>query len=1079
MTTEQQDATKRVGKLVRVLAEQPLPPQKGDAHVDVFLPLIDEKRLNHVILLDGGRGSGKTALLVTHMHVWSFGVRREAERGDKPAEPDKELQNALEPLGQVVPVGLLDLQPLPRATNLLLYLVTRFKRIVQVIESATGQGGSRTPWHGAEPEGSKSATEWRRFLQAAAAGWDGSLKGRRAHADPETYAVELEQAEEQRLDVVSCFRRFMDALVEEYRQTRWHRGGPPLFVMGIDDADMNVPKAAELVDVVRTLWHPRVAFLLTGDTELFRAALHVQVEKELAVSGKGAVSSAEPLVRSLPRNIYDKVVPPLHRLELKALRSDERYTLLDRWFSAKTKPEEQRRISRARELFAQYATLKVALPERLRPLQDFALWVPGIDIRGKGVEEGVVEARVLHYLWKYGLDVAWPALALEDWVTEDDERRVVVRINSENKFRFSTTLRSFGASGETRVEVADQWHLGVYDSKGAALPEALAACLLPLLDYGRDSRNRHVRSLVAPSIETNEFAVVMARMGEEFSWISWPTPVWPRFADYIAFSKRWSKRLETLAKTKQETVGDLARAYLDAVLGGEPKEDDDPWRSRAERLQAIWDNRDADPALKTWASLDAPLLAAPESGLDAENANAWLEALFALFSEDEWKLVRVQLMERRRARILAARGGVLPWGDVDQFDLDAEAKNQLVQDLREIRAKSPNHTWHALIERDPDTTFRALLRRMDRISVPGDRSAGTLTSYLTPTRIAELRSAPVDMLERMHNALEALARQQGAAGDIAIERLWRIATRDAPAALQEAVLYRGRLELDINKAFKELGRPALQRVSTGNLRLDSGSTDKMALGLSRGELAWSKDKKTAPYLHALFRMVWDIESDLSKRDLAPLPAFWPLAGGVYSDIERYPWPAAVWPRFLDWERLLHAWNEKVVPAIDKLADEAAEAGSSREVFGDSAAYWYVTTIEHFSGHRCDLGHINFAIASEVTQWENSLKYCFSQRRSQPNPPNAHRRAFYDFLDHIGLLAAPESGLSQPVAAIILQTIPDLTQRREELAKLRRERLTYLNVPAPRRDAFLQTIDEGFPTHPWITAIEEPLRNKTP
>ncbi|HVJ92666.1 MAG TPA: hypothetical protein VM580_22855, partial [Labilithrix sp.] len=549
-------------------------------------------------------------------------------------------------------------------------------------------------------------------------------------------------------------------------------------------------------------------------------------------------------------------------------------------------------------------------------------------------------------------------------------------------------------------------------------------------------------------------------------------------ADYVAFGDHWSDRLEALTKTKRETVGDLAKAYLDAVLGGEPEKDNDPWRGRAERLKSIWDNRNADPALKTWARLDAPLLAAPESGLDAENANAWLEAFSAIFSEDEWKLVRVQLMERRRARILAARGGVLPWGDVDQFDLDAEAKNQVAQELREIRKKSPNHTWHTLIERDPDTTFLALLKRMDRITVPGDRSAGALTFYLTPTRIAELRSAPVDMLERMHNTLGALARQQGAVGDIAIERLWRIATKDAPAALQEAVRYRERLEFDIDKAFKELGRPALHRTPTGNLRVDPGSADKMALGLSRGQIVWPEDKKTAPYIRALFRMVWDIESDTNNRDITPLPAYWRLAGGIYSDIERYPWPAAAWPTFLDWERLFENWNDRILPQIEKLAEEAVKAGSGTEVFGDSAAYWYVTTIEHFSTHRCDLRHVDFDV-SNPTRWKNSLEYFFNQRRSQPDAPTAHRRVFYDWLDRIGLLATPESGLSQSVAAIILQAIPNLTQRREELAKLRRERLTYLNVPIPRHDAILQAIDEEFPKHPWITSIEEPLRTKTP
>jgi hypothetical protein len=73
----------------------------------------------------------------TMLHTQALGRRREGAQGGKLVEPDKELQSALEPLGQVVPVGLLDLQPLPPAANLLVYLVTRFKRLVQAIENST------------------------------------------------------------------------------------------------------------------------------------------------------------------------------------------------------------------------------------------------------------------------------------------------------------------------------------------------------------------------------------------------------------------------------------------------------------------------------------------------------------------------------------------------------------------------------------------------------------------------------------------------------------------------------------------------------------------------------------------------------------------------------------------------------------------------------------------------------------------------------------------------------------------------------------------------------------------------------
>ncbi|WP_437897134.1 hypothetical protein [Sorangium sp. So ce124] len=1080
MTEEQREATKRIGKLVRDLGERSFSPMIPQTGVERFLPPIDAARRNHVVLLDGGRGSGKTALLVTHLAVWSFGVRREGARQGTNDAPDKNLQEALAPLGQIVPVGLLDLQPLPQAANLLVYVATRFKRIVEAIEMSTGHDGARPPWHAAEPESVKSAAEWRRFLQAAAAGWDGSLAGRRAHSDPETYAVELEQAEEQRLDVISSFRRFIDALVADYAHVgRLPRNQQPLFVMGIDDADMNVTKSAELLDIVRTLWHPRVVFLLTGHTELFLAALQLRTEKELSGSSLKVVSSAARLARTLPKDIYDKIVPPLHRLELKAMRAHERHSLLERWFDARTKPVELERIARVRALFQRYPTLKTALPGRLRPLQDFELWVVGIYNRGQSIEDGVVEARVLHYLWMSALHEAWPTPQLDAWVTEDDERRIVVRLGV-HKFRFSMHQRRFGKPGETRVQVGREWSLDAYGPEGAAVPEALAACLAPLLDLGSDPENRHVTSLVTPSIETKEFAVVVVRLEDTLPWVAWPLPRWTRFADWIGFADRWSRHLDELTQGKTQDLAALALTYLDAVLGVEPRKGGRTWHSRAERLKDIIMDPAVDAAMKRWARLDAPLLAAPESGIDVENANEWMNAVRSIFSEARWKNLRSSLMERRRNRLQAALAGIV---DFDLYINNVNERKLVEQYLREVDKKSHGHTWLTMVERDADVTSRALWERMGQISVPGERSAGTLLSYLPRSRRQELQGAPIETLERLQSALEELAKQRGHAGIPAVERLWRVVTQDAAADLQEAVSYIGRLEFSIEKAFKESGRPVLQAAPIGALRLDPHSIDAMGLGLSRGQLLWPANKKLGPPTLAVLRMVWDIESDIKLRDISPLPAWWPLAGGVLPGFpdQRCPWPAPAWPTFLDWERLIDAWNDKVLPRVQVLAHEAAETGSSVEVFGESAAYWYITTNYHMTQDRCDLGHVEFSIESEPRQWRTRVMEWFHLRKNDQNATSAHRRAFYSWLDTIGLLATPESGLSRSVAENILAGIPDLEQRRESLVRLRRERLAAMLSIGKRRtmNALLRDIEVAFPAHPWTIIIEEPLRTMTP
>lgn len=1076
MTMEQQEATRRLGVLLRNLADQkflPLVPQQG---VERFLPPIDEQRKNHVFLLDGGRGSGKTALLVTHLSVWAWGVRREESRQTTENAPDKNLQDALQPLGQIVPVGLLDLQPLPESANLLAYVVTRFKRIVEAIESCTGHEGTRAAWHAAGPEALQSATEWQNFLNAAAAGWDGALTNRRAHADPATFAVEFEQAEEQRLDVVSSFRRFIDALVADYpRIGRLPKNKPPLFVLGIDDADMNVAKSAELLDIVRTLWHPRLAFLLTGDSRLFRAALEVRAHKDLTGSSHEDRTTINSLSRTLPRDIYEKIVPQLHRLELRSMSSQERLSLLEKWFDARMNAEDLKRISKVRSLFDQYP-LQTALPSRLRPLQDFELWVIGIYNHGKPIDDGVVEARVLHYLWKHALDEAGSPAHLESWVTEDDERRVVVQLDQANKFLLSTRSRPFIAAKGARVEVGHGWRLDVYAANGAMVPDNLAACLLPLLDLGADDQNRHVVSLIAPSLDRSTFAVVVVRLTDQLPWVSWPLPQWTRFADWLVFAKRWFPRVEKLARDKELSTTALAFAYLDSVLGIDAGINEQPWRERAVLLKAIVDDSSVAIPLRRWATRDAFLLAAPESGLSVDDANAWIKAVSDLFAENEWNSIRARLMKLRHKRLQAAVGGAQP--NFDEFDVfDRDDQKQLEHYLKEIQNKASGYLWFAMVERDATATLGALLERMSQIFVPGERSAGTLLNYVPPARLKELSAAPVDLLERLHNTLETLSKQQGSAGIPAIEMLWRIVTTDEVAALQDTVSYKGRLAFNSAKAFEFAGRPSVVGASNGNLILDSRRSDKVGLRLSRGHITWLPETPLIPPILAILRMVWDVESDSNLRDESPLVPWWRLAQGARdkTNRQRFPWPAAPWPTFLDWERLIHAWNEKVLPKVEALAEEGKKTGVGIDVYGDSAAYWYVSTIAHMSQHRCDLEHIEFGIESDPTRWQNDVRRWFTERQHNSNNLSAHRRAFHDWLDRIGLLAAPESGLSPSVAENILAGIPDLAQRRTSLAKLRRERLTQMQLSESERKDTLDGIDRVFDDHPWTKLIEEPLR----
>jgi hypothetical protein len=324
LTDEQQKAGRHACALLGMIAEKKweAPPQKSSV-LDLFLPPIDAERVTHTVLLDGARGSGKTMLLVTILDTLGKNLRGEGHVPKEQLERHTQLASELNVRGKaIVPVGLVDLQPLPRSTNLLLYIIGRFERVVEAIEQSTGHEGARSPWNAVGDDEPTCRRRWRDILRGAAIGWDGNLAGRRANLDPEAYALEAEQAERQRLDVVTSYRRFVDALVEDWSSLKLHpKSKPPLFVISIDDADMNPARSVELLDLVRTLWHPRVAFLLTGHTELFEEALRIQTLGVLREPIRGLMKLPGEVQRSLHARMheriayefYQKVIPEQHR----------------------------------------------------------------------------------------------------------------------------------------------------------------------------------------------------------------------------------------------------------------------------------------------------------------------------------------------------------------------------------------------------------------------------------------------------------------------------------------------------------------------------------------------------------------------------------------------------------------------------------------------------------------------------------------------------------------------------------------------------------------------------------------------
>ncbi|MBZ4422282.1 hypothetical protein [Myxococcus sp. RHSTA-1-4] len=363
--------------MVRFVTDHPVRlPQQGP----FTWQAADIQRPSNVLLIHGGRGSGKTSVMLTLLELW----RRSLTEGLECPSPDcdeppaeggragasreasntscqdddregREDQRTLDYLlagmsfkdalkehakaGCIIPLKPLDLQPLPRSASILTWIASRiyeFATLIEQLATGTLEGIPPQPiasWH---PESRNEAPwhkPWREFATAAAYGWESNLDQRRGGLDPESFAEELTQTERSRHEVVVKWRAFVTAVVEyACRQFPRTIKGKARLVLPIDDVDMNPNRCVEVLELVRFLWHPQLVFMLTGQSHLFvkmlRIAHHGLMRGEL---GSGGINRSEfqsldarPSAHEIAVQAYDRVIPPGQRFALDPLTPDLR-----------------------------------------------------------------------------------------------------------------------------------------------------------------------------------------------------------------------------------------------------------------------------------------------------------------------------------------------------------------------------------------------------------------------------------------------------------------------------------------------------------------------------------------------------------------------------------------------------------------------------------------------------------------------------------------------------------------------------------------------------------------------------------
>lgn len=229
------------------------------------------RRFNPVIMISGRRGTGKTSLLLALQREVIQAPEFAARPGADPG---------LTALSQrIVWLETLDLEPLPQDTTLMAAIMARIEKAVDE-DCTPGEHATR-----------HSQEKYDRVIRAlnelsldVCLAWDRKSL-RSGNADIDLHARELRRLEQSR---TSLMPRFMKLLEDLAAEAPWSLGKrDPLFVLPVDDIDLNPSRCLELLRLVRSFVTPRLVVLIMGDIQIVRSVVNASYLKDFRDLGLG------------------------------------------------------------------------------------------------------------------------------------------------------------------------------------------------------------------------------------------------------------------------------------------------------------------------------------------------------------------------------------------------------------------------------------------------------------------------------------------------------------------------------------------------------------------------------------------------------------------------------------------------------------------------------------------------------------------------------------------------------------------------------------------------------------------------
>lgn len=282
------------------------------------------RRINPVIMVSGRRGTGKTSLLLTLQREIICAANEAFNPKDCDCKPPVDVSRLLAKLRtRIVWLETLDLEPLPESTGLMAAIMARIDQAITEESEKSNLTLSRPL-----SEFGKKLQDLNELCLDVCLAWDHDYPRIGGNTDTDMHSRELWRVEKARTNLQTRFVKVLNDLAKE---TPWiAQKKNPLFILPVDDIDLNPSRCLELLRLVRSFTTPRFVVLLFGDYDIAQSVVKLSFLKEFGQVLPKQVKTGDPLWESVEKHAnrlgaeaIRKMLPPNQRFRIDPVSLSE------------------------------------------------------------------------------------------------------------------------------------------------------------------------------------------------------------------------------------------------------------------------------------------------------------------------------------------------------------------------------------------------------------------------------------------------------------------------------------------------------------------------------------------------------------------------------------------------------------------------------------------------------------------------------------------------------------------------------------------------------------------------------------